>query len=192
MTTYEKITIALSILSFLTILVGLIYGALQLKNAAAQLQGAAEQLGLTKEIHRENHEWSRRLAAQEALREYSYSVVSGPLQEEFDYLNITEPLSLASIEQKFGEHRSLQKDLHQLLNFYEGLARGINQGLFDEEIVKSARKNSIVMADKSFQNYIAKRRTEMNSTAWRQLSSIASKWESEDHFVPARAQTGGV
>lgn len=183
MTTYELISLSISFLSFITVMFGLAYGALQLKKAA-------HQLSLTKIIHQQNHDWNRREAAQSALREYRYAVESSAIQSAFDYLNTNGPLSLDEIEKQFNQHESLKGDLHQLLNYYEGLARGINQGLYDEGVVKLAIKSSMVMANKGFQHYIEKRRSERTSAAWRQLSSIALKWDNEDNFIAARAQTG--
>jgi len=184
MTEYEIASLVVSLLTFITVMIGLIYGGLQLKQAASQI---AE----TRKIHQENHEWNRRLAAQEALRDYNYSLLSSPLQDVFNYLNVSEPIPLAKITSEFSINPKLQPHLHQLLNFYEGLARGIHQSLFDEEVIKAARKNAMVMAEKGFTNYIENRRAEVNPHAWKELSSVVSRWRSQDNHIPTRAQTGG-
>lgn len=183
MTDYEIFSLIISGITLVTVIVGLVYGGIQLKHAAFQISE-------TRRIHQENHDWNRRLAAQEALRAYNYSLLSSPLQDVFDYLNVSEPIPLAKLTEEFANNPKLQPDLHQLLNYYEGLARGIHQSLFDEEIVKSARKNAMMMAEKAFTNYLDKRRENVNPHAWRELSSLISRWRSQDNHVPTRAQTG--
>lgn len=185
MTTYELLTVIISSASLIILVIGLLYGAKQIKNALVQIAD-------TRRIHQDNHDWNRRLAAQEALRSYNYSLLSSPIQMVFNYLNVSEPIPLKNIQLEFDKDKTLQSDLHQLLNFYEGLARGIHQALFDEDVVKAARKNAMVMVEKGFLNYIENRREEVNQYAWSELSAIIGKWKNEDNHVSSRVRTDEV
>ena len=95
MTEYEIISIAISSITAIIAFVGVLYMSFQLKA---------------------NHDWNRRIAAQEALKEYNQSALSSNLQSEFDYLNRSEPIPLRDVLEKFGQRPELQLELHQMLN----------------------------------------------------------------------------
>ena len=183
MTTYEIVSTFLSGATLLTVVVGLIYGARQLRNAAQQLQQ-------TRKIHQDDHDWNRRNAAQEALRQYNYSLLSSSLQEVFDYLSLTEAIPLQKITEGFTSHPKLKADLHQMLNYYEALARGIHQGVFDEEIVKAARRSSMIIAARGFSSYINDRRKNIHPNAWTDLTALVAKWVAADQTKSQRPKTG--
>jgi hypothetical protein len=190
MTTFEILSLVISGVTLLALLIGLLYGAGQLRCANRSLDASSKSLDESKCIHQQNHDFGRRHAAQDALRAYDYSVLSGSLNEAFKFLQMKEPVPLVDIQSAIKEKEGIQRDLHQLLNFYEGLARGINQGIFDEKVIKAARKNAMIVAERGFQNYINKRRTDMNPRAWSELSSICSRWQAADNHVPPREKTG--
>ena len=183
MNDFEFYTLMASALNLLLIIVGFGF-------AAVQIHAAKRELTAIKQSHVENHDWNRRVAAQEALRAYNYSLLSSPLQSSFNYLNTSDSFSITEIENKFENESSLQSDLHQLLNYYEGLARGINQAIFDEEVVKTARCNAMIKCERAFRNYIEQRRSSYNVRAWIELSNIVDRWNSESHGVLLRKITG--
>ena len=183
MTDFEKYSLILGLLNLFLLLVGFIF-------AYFQLRGAKIEIRTLNAHHADNHDWNRRYAAQEALRNYNYSLLSSPLQTSFDYLNSLDSIPVSQIEEKFAENTELQSDLHQLLNYYEALARGINQGIFDENVIKSARRNAMVRCERSFRNYIEKRRQNVSPRAWIELSHITMKWAREDSDVELRPLTG--
>lgn len=183
MSTFEIASLIISAITLVALMAGLYY-------AIRQINVAVQQLADTNKIHQSNHEWNRRNAAQEALRQYNYSLLTSPLQDTFNYLNVTESIPLSVINKHFEAHKGLQGDLHELLNFYEGLARGINQALFDEEVIKAARKNAMIRTERAFENYLIDRRNKISPLAWKDLSSIISHWKNLDDFVPPRTKTG--
>lgn len=153
---------------------------------------AFTQLREIRKTHQENHDWNRRIAAQEALRSYPYSILSADLQEEFDYLNKSDSISIEKIKEAFDRAPNLQKDLHQLLNFYESLARGIHQQIFDEDVVKAARMGAMIRTERAFRNYINRRREISSPNAWSDYTRIVSHWRSEiEPKVILKDKTGG-
>lgn len=183
MTLYETASLVLSAATLVTVVVGLLYATRQLRNAAFQLEQ-------TRVIHQDNHDWNRRNAAQEALRQYNYSLLSSSLQEVFDYLSLKEAIPLETIQEGFRQNPNIKSELHQLLNYYEALARGVHQGVFDEGIVKAARKNAMIIAARGFGSYIDDRRKNINPYAWTELSALTLKWISADQAMPYRQVTG--
>jgi hypothetical protein len=148
------------------------------------------QIRQIKKTHKENHDWNRRLAAQQALRSYSYSEISRELHRAFGFLDDHDSLPISKIEEKFGEEEDLKMHLHQLLNFYEALARGVSEGVFDEHVIRSARMGAMMRAEKSFRNYIDNRRKITSARAWCELSEICTKWYSEINTKERRELTG--
>lgn len=112
------------------------------------------QVRQLKRQHKENHDWNRRLAAQNALLQYDYSEVSRELNRVFQFVDRTDALSSSEINESLLQNKELKTHLHQLLNFYEGLARGINQGVFDESVIKAGRMGAMMRSELSFRNYI--------------------------------------
>lgn len=172
MTSYEKISVVVSIINLLILVAGFGFGWKQIKSATTQLKTMQEQ-------HSDNHEWNRKMAAQEALRQFQYSVLDGPLREKFDYLHQKQAFDLKVILNEFKTDGKMQTNLHQLLNFYEGLARGVNQGIYDEGLIKTGRKNSMIMLCMSFASYIEHRRI-ISPKAWSDLTHTVDKWKNED------------
>lgn len=179
MTLYEVVSTALAAISLVLVLVGLVF-------VCIQISGARRELKTLNRHQAENHDWHRRVAAQEALSKFNYSILSSPLQVSFDFLNLNDPIPIQSIEEELKKNPNLQNELHELLNYYEGLARGINQGILDETVVKTGRRTEVERCEKAFREYIFKRRG-FNPRAWRQLTNIAERWRSENTLVEIRS-----
>jgi len=184
MTDFETYSVVLSTVTALITLGGLIYAGIQLTKAKEQLQAAYN-------IHAANHDWNRRVAAQAALGEYNQSVLSSALQSEFDYLNCREAIPLSKIEAGFANQPNLQKELHQLLNYYESLARGVFQNIYDEQVIKTGRRSAMIRALRAFNSYIDSRRKNSSPNAWTELESLVARWVAEevgkDQRSPAQA-----
>lgn len=183
MTNFEIYSLNLACANIALLIIGFCFAYLQLKAASREIHALNQH-------HSDYHDWHRRHATQEALRYYNYSLLSSPLQTSFDYLNSAESISVTQIEERFKENPNLLSDLHQLLNSYEALARGVNQGIFDEDVLKSARRNAMVRCERSFRNYIEMRRQNISPRAWIEFSYITQKWSSEITSVEVRPLTG--
>ena len=189
MTTFEKATLIIGILNLLCLVIGFIIALVQIKNSSnalsLQLSDTQKVLENNNLLHQADHDWNRRLAAQEALRHFNYSLLDSPLREKFDYLTLKRAIPLQEILEAFNQNATLRSNAHQLLNYYESLARGINQGIFDEEVIKVARKNAMSMNVIAFQHYITDRRT-ISPKAWLELTDIVQKWKDEPPYAIKR------
>lgn len=181
---FEKYSLAISGLSSLFTLIGLVWVALQLKTAKVQLQLSAEQQRLASEqmvlsvkAQKAQYDWNRRLAAQNALNDYNQADIGSKIRKKFDYLNSKETIPLSEIEKEFLEDADLQSDLHKLLNSYEALARGVFQGIYDIEVIEVGRRNAILNLYRAFSNYIDNRREKFSSKAWAELDVLVSEWK---------------
>lgn len=183
MTNYEIYSLVMDGFTALIALGGFVYAGIQLKKTTEQLRAAYK-------INEADHDWNRRIASQDALKEYNQSILSSELQSEFNYLDCTESIPLEKIEEGFKKHpTNLQAELHQLLNFYEGLARGISHNVYDEEIIKTARHNAMEKVFRAFNSYIRSRRNTSSPHAWEQLEYLVSKWKADEKNETRRSAT---
>ena len=83
MTNYEIYSLLIDGFTALIALGGFVYANIQLKKTTEKLRAAYE-------INKSDHDWNRRIAAQDALKEYNQSILSSELQSEFNYLNCIE------------------------------------------------------------------------------------------------------
>ncbi|MCK5832010.1 MAG: DUF4760 domain-containing protein [Methylococcales bacterium] len=154
---------------------------------------AAKQIKLLRIQHEEDHDWNRRLAAQETLRGYhEIQVMVEAISEHFDYHNKTEGIPEKEFQEKFNGTKELQSRLHTVLNYFEGLARGIRQGIYDEEVIKASFRGHMIRVYESFKYYIGSRRITLhNPRIWIELEEMADKWKKEDKSIlPQRIKTG--
>ena len=186
MTNYEIYSLFIDGFIALIALGGFVYAGIQLKKTTEQ----TEQLRAAYEINEADHDWNRRIASQDALKEYNQSTISSglQLQSEFNYLSHTESIPLEKIEERFNNHPNLQLKLHQLLNFYEGLARGIFHNVYDEKIIKAARYNAMKKAFRAFNSYIESRRKNLSPDAWSDLELLINQWKADEKNKIKEAQ----
>ena len=182
MSQYEIISLAISVVLLIITIFGLFYAGFQLKCAKKALE-------MSVKVHSADHDWNRRLAAQNALKEYNQSMIISSLQKKFDYFNRKEAIHLSEVEEKFSSNVNLQNDLHQLLNFYEGLARGVFQQIYDEEVIKAGRRGSMIKALRAFNSYIEDRRAKFSPKAWCEFESLVAKWILEEKGKNPREST---
>lgn len=164
MSNFEIISIFLSMLNIVVMIVGLFF--------------AYKQLKANYEIKLADYKWNQRVEAKHALREYRNLSVD-LLVSKFDFLNRKDSIPLQDIEMAISENKQIQKQLHDLLNFYEGLASGIQYEIYDEDIIKNARKGNIKRIFRSFRLFIEARQDKF-PTAWIEFSNLVKAWELED------------
>ncbi len=153
----------------------------------------AKQLAQSRKIHWENHEWNRRLASQNAMSASEDINRSIELHKKLNIDSVKESIPLKEIEKVFEEHKEISIYLSKLLNSYEGYARGIFQGLYDEEIIKNGKKSSMIRYFFLFKNYIDFKRKERNSeTLWSEYERLIDKWKFEDTQKEQRKKLGSI
>jgi hypothetical protein len=79
------------------------------------------------------------------------------------------------------EFENLEKDdqlhVYEALNCYEGIASGVNEKLYNENIVKKDRGSSVVKIFKSYEPIIKYRRDETKiDTLYTEFQKLALKW----------------
>ena len=184
MTTFEKIMVLISALNFFAVLIGFIFASWQVRSAKLEIKAIVE-------THRENHDFQRRIAAQDAINQFNFSSLSAELGTKFGYFEHNLPISIKEIRKVFDASEENRSKLIMLLRHYEGLARGINQGIYDEEVVKSALRRTILRVSRAFSLYIEQRRIELgNPKLWKEFTDLGDRWLSEDTIIESRPKTG--
>ncbi|GAB5494997.1 MAG: hypothetical protein Phyf2KO_00770 [Phycisphaerales bacterium] len=77
--------------------------------------------------------------------------------------------------------RELLLEIHQLLNYFDGLARGIRLGLYSERVVSDAFRGQMTKAALLLEPYVHERRgNPANPVTWSDFYDLVKKWRSED------------
>ena len=151
---------------------------------------AAKRVRLLSEIHRENHDWNRRCEAQKAVVAFRHlQPTYMKLHEMFDIKNIQEPIRLETILDQVKADKALDVEIRELLNAFEGLARGIRQAVYDEGVVKAARRGSMIGHLDAFSLYIRHVR-KINPKLYCDWESLVNRWKNEECQAEARSPTG--
>lgn len=183
MSTFEELTLVIQAAQVLALLGGFWF-------AGRQLRQAQHELHALKETHRQNHDFQRRQAAQQAVNDFNYSNLSADLISVFKYTDKNEVLDLTSIDSELARNAEARTKLIMLFRHYEGLARGINCGIYDESVVKSAHRTTLTRFARIFRAYIEDRRLKLNPRLWIEFTELADRWASEDRLVHAMPKTG--
>lgn len=158
-----------------------------------QLVALKDQITFLREQHEDNHDWNRRESAQQAVREYReiQSMIEA-VSHHFDYQNRTEGIPLSEFKEKFSKDRTLQPKVNTVLNYFEGLARGVNQGIYDEGVIKGSFRGQMSRVFDSFQYFISDRRKYLNnSQIWVDIENLSCKWKVEfNNGSEVRKKTG--
>lgn len=173
----ENVKIVVQIASSTLVLMGLLF--------------AAWQLRLATQVHRDNHDWNRRNAAQQATIDYAAKITgSEELNKALNYVTAKEPLELSAIDAAFKLDESLRAIAHRVLNYHESLAVGVLESVYDEKTIKSIRRSALELLFNAFKHYIDGVRTNIQPTAWSQQEKLINKWKYEDNPPAYRSQTG--
>lgn len=170
-TNFQKISIALSLFSIILIAFGFY---------------------LTVYSLRRNHDWNRRSKTQDAMSIFVDSGRIGDLEilnSAFNYSQSNEPILLDNIDNKTKENPKLLQILFVRLNIFEMFAIGINQGVYDELIVKHSTAVIMTRAYFRFKNFINRQR-EHNSDFCTSLERLVLNWEASDKKNTNRKKTG--
>lgn len=175
----EQATQILQIVAYLVIAVALVYAALQIN-------------GIRRTI-RETNSWNRRKAAQDMIFQIDKNAsVCTDLNRHFGIFKKREPIPLAKIQKAFSENSELEFRLVELLNAYSALARGVLEGVYDEQIVYDASSARLVKIHNSFQMYIEFRHQEQGPHLYTALETLACEWRARLSPADRRDLTGGV
>ncbi|MEM6269157.1 MAG: DUF4760 domain-containing protein [Bacteroidota bacterium] len=135
---------------------------------------ANRQLKATLNIHRANLIWNQKMATESYLASRISNQTLFELTRHFDCLKTCEPIPLAKINQAFSDHSSLRESCHAYLNSFEGLARGIEAGIYSFDLVQHARRGAILKAFVLFREYIDHMRRTHNPNAWLKFEALVN------------------
>lgn len=123
-----------------------------------------------------NHDWNRRKAAQDILRERSTLDIK-KLNETFNIHNRKDAIPLDEINEAFKKDIFLKGTLNKYLNFYESLARGMEYHIYDEDVIKSGSRKVMIQNFMRYENYIKDVRIKNgDKRAWGSFEDYVNKW----------------
>lgn len=152
---------------------------------------AVQQLRVLVRTHADNHEWNRRVAAQQAITTIS-SMRAEDIQARFKYVARPDPVPLQETLQAFEDDPGIRVRLNVLLNGYEGLARGVFLAVYSEAVVKNARRGAMIHTFNAFREYINHRRQTGSPRAWIEYERLVDGWLVEEKRQSQLPPTGSV
>lgn len=140
------------------------------------------------------HDWNRRKAAQDAVDNVEHIAADTPLLDgKFQIMSKNDPIALKSILGACESTVEVQTAIHRRLNWFESLAGGVKQGVFDEEVIKDAYQRVFRSTHRQFSEYIDHRRNADSYDAWSEFGDMIERWDQEDKASASRRkQTGAV
>lgn len=139
----------------------------------------AKQVKIAAITHKQNHEWYRRIETKKALDSYNRLEAVTLLNEAFDYMSKKHAIDLNEIQTKISEDKNIRVHLMRLLNFYEGLANGVDMGIYEEVIIRETRRGNMIRTYEAFGDFIGYHRRENNERAFIKYGAIVKKWQQE-------------
>jgi len=146
---------------------------------AAGLYYAVRQLRLIKKTFTDDHDWRRRVNAQEAILSFSDGLEHWKaLEESFNYMDAQKGIEIEKIEEEIQKNPSLKATLGSLLNLYEMLAIGIHHRVYDEGLIRDARSRAMIHVYTVFEQYI-KKTQEHYPSVWNNMETLVNRWKNE-------------
>ena len=99
------------------------------------------------------------------------------------------PIELADLQNEFDKEPGLEMACKQLLDTYENLANGVLERVYDEAVIRRARRTDLITMFRRFEPYIQERR-KVHGTAYDRLESVAKRWEAQRAEPQFRRSTG--
>jgi len=168
MTNFEYFSLFINTVTSLAIVVTVIYAALQFKRTAI--------------IHEQNLEWSKRIETSKKLDDYNRLDSALFLNKKFKLIGRKHPLSVDVIKKVINEDSKVAVHVNRLLNYYEALAIGIENNIYDEIFIKSTRRGAMIRTFISFEDYIKYDRKEGNKPlTYIKYEKLIKKWVDEEY-----------
>lgn len=192
MTNYEIWSLIISALAILITIGGLLYAGNQIKLARKQLINAIETIELTREVHKDNHDWNRRIASQNAINSFRNQNKTKELRESLGQIDINDAIPLDTIISKFETDTYLQGYIHSVLNTFEGYSRGVNQGIYDEEVIRTALMGTMIRYYNCFRPYIVYVRKKRNPELFSEYEGLINIWKTKMNETKIRSKIGNT
>jgi len=154
---------------------------------------AVRQLRLVMRSFVDLHDWNRRKAAQDACHEWrEYAEDAVLLENTFRFRDSHGLVELSKLLSTFNTDTKAQASLHRILNYFEAIANGTRNGVFDEPIIRDAFCGVFDLHVQRFGAYIEYRRSHGAPKAWIEMQDLAEKWQRDDRGRIQRDSTGAV
>ena len=150
----------------------------------------ARQLRLARKSYVDLHDWNRRNAAQTLFWSFNSGFSFAGVQDALDYANVMQPLEVDYLQKKFSENKQLQLDVSKLLNFFECLCVGVQNGVYDRQIIETGFKGLLMHGWLVFKKHIEFRQNTTPYKSWETFAKFAHRWEAETKSLTLRAETG--
>ncbi len=150
------------------------------------------QLRLLRLSYVDLHDWNRRKAAQDAVDSVEHIAADTPLLDcKFQTMGKHDPIPLQKILDACESTVEVQTAIHRRLNWFESLAGGVKQGVFDEEVIRDAYERVFRNTYSQFSEYIRHRRNSDSYDAWSEFGHVIERWDQENKANnPPRKATG--
>ncbi len=129
---------------------------------------------------------------QDAADNVQHIAVDTPLlDDKFQIMSKNDPIALNSILDACEDDVEVKSAIHRRLNWFESLAGGVKQGVFDEEVIKDAYQQVFQNTHNQFSEYVRHRKNSVAFDAWVDFEGIIERWDQEDKAKnPRRKPTG--
>lgn len=165
---YEGISILIQCFNILILVAGLFFVFIQIRQNT--------------KVHKDNHDWNRRIASHNALTEIFSKKILLIRSKILEYVSEKEYFggNYLNISEKFSEdeHKLIKSYIIDLLRNYSLLSLQINNNVFDEHICYQLAAYSCVKDHQFCRPFINSQRVERNEVhLYIDFTSLAEKWE---------------
>ncbi|MEE2733675.1 MAG: DUF4760 domain-containing protein [Pseudomonadota bacterium] len=138
-----------------------------------------------------SHDWNRRKAAQDIAIKYAELNPNKVVINEFlERIGHKEALKLEELKDEFKRASDLRDAIDTLLNFYEFLAMGVAQKVYDEKLIRIFWGEAMSTNRIRYKSYIDNSIKEEYPDLWRYFISYTAKWDSQKNQIQERGSTG--
>jgi hypothetical protein len=145
------------------------------------LRFVKNQIEMSEKIHADTLIWNKKIATENELSSKVNPAVTKLINESFD-LKAHRILPLELVLSVIDEKKSIEGNIHHVLNRYERLGRGVMNGIYDEDIVKKAIRGPLLRTYYRYYEYIEHWKIKENKYAWVEFIRLAQKWELEEEY----------
>ncbi len=122
---------------------------------------------------------TRNLNTSRAVGSVVNSQEKNMLRKAFGIGNQAEILPLKVIEEKISKNIKLEDALQYLLGEYDQLCLGIQQDVYEQEIIQGSIEQPLIDTYIQFQEYIRATREEGHPHAWLHLEQVVNEWRQD-------------
>jgi hypothetical protein len=108
------------------------------------------------------------------------------LHEKFRVMESSDPIPLQAVRDACTADSNVRSALHRRLNYFEALAVGCRNHVYDESIVKAALETLFTNTLSQFQPYVDHRRVNGSAGFGLEFETLSIKWRA------GRVPTGGL